>query len=155
MIREATFKDLPKLLEFEQGVIEAERPFDPTIRPSPVLYYDLEELLTSKDAKVVVEEEDNKIIACGYAKVKMARPYLDHQKYAYLGFMFTHPDHRGKGVNGKILDALKAWSFENGLTEIRLSVYEDNLPAVHAYEKYGFKKHLVEMRLPRNTDENQ
>lgn len=28
MIREATILDLPTLLEFEQGVIEAERPMD-------------------------------------------------------------------------------------------------------------------------------
>ena len=31
-IRVATIKDLPLLLEFEQGVITAERPFDPTLK---------------------------------------------------------------------------------------------------------------------------
>lgn len=152
MIRIATSKDLPVLLDFEQGVIRAERPFDPTIKADPVLYYDLNELLSSNKALVVVAEEKGKVIACGYAKYKKARPYLDHSDYAYLGFMFTHPEYRGKGINAKILDVLKNWSTEQGLTEIRLSVYEENLPAMRAYEKYGFKKHLVEMRLPRAKD---
>jgi len=155
MIRAATIEDLDVLLQFEQGVILAERPFDPTIQQDPVHYYDLKELLYSAESLVVVAEESNRIIACGYAKIKRARPYLDHRDYSYLGFMFTHPDFRGKGINGQILDVLKSWSHERGITEIRLSVYEHNETAIKAYEKYGFHKHLIEMRLPRAKDENQ
>ena len=155
MIREATVADLPRLLEFEQGVIAAERPFDPTIDLNPIRYYDLEELLSSNQSLVVVAEEEGQLIACGYAKIKKARAFLDHEYFAYLGFMYTHVAHRGKGINAQILDALKTWSNEKGLTEIRLSVYEENIPALRAYEKYGFQKHLIEMRLPRDADENQ
>jgi ribosomal protein S18 acetylase RimI-like enzyme len=35
----------------------------------------------------------------------------------------------------------------NGVTEFRLQVYSDNLPAVIAYEKIGFSKLLIEMRM--------
>jgi len=102
MIREATVKDLPILLEFEQGVIRAERPFDPTIRPDPVLYYDVKELLSNDEALVLVAELNNRIVSCGYARIKEARPYLDHEVYAYLGFMFTDATNRGKGINGQM-----------------------------------------------------
>ena len=34
--RSATLDDLELLLKFEQGVIEVERPFDPTIRKGPI-----------------------------------------------------------------------------------------------------------------------
>lgn len=155
MIREATTEDLSRLLDFEQGVIAAERPFDPTIAPNPVRYYNLEELLMSNESLVVVAEEAGNIMACGYAKIKKANSFLAHEYFAYLGFMFTVSDYRGKGINAQILDALKTWSIERGLTEIRLSVYEENLPAIRAYEKYGFKKHLIEMRLPHDSDVNQ
>lgn len=40
-VRIATLKDLPTLLAFEQGVIEAERPFDPTIKAGNINYYDI------------------------------------------------------------------------------------------------------------------
>lgn len=146
-LRNATPNDLKVLLRFEQGVIEAERPFDPTIRNEKVHYYDLGYLMTSDDAQVVVAETHGQIIASGYALKKPARHYLDHEFYAYLGFMYTHPDFRGKGVNAMIVASLKEWASTRGLTEIRLTVYEDNLSAIKAYEKIGFKKHIIEMRI--------
>jgi ribosomal protein S18 acetylase RimI-like enzyme len=49
-----------------------------------------------------------------------------------------------------LFDAMKEWAMEKGLTEIRLQVYDKNIPAVKAYEKYGFSKNLVEMRMSLN-----
>ncbi len=146
-VRQATLQDLNTLLEFEQGVIEAERPFDATLKNGKIKYYELNELITSEDAEIVVVENNKQIIASGYALKKKAKQYLAHEFYSYLGFMYTDPDFRGKGVNALIVMALKEWSLKNGLTEIRLSVYQDNEPAIRAYEKIGFKKHMVEMRI--------
>ncbi|QCW99143.1 GNAT family N-acetyltransferase [Aggregatimonas sangjinii] len=148
LVRKATLKDLEVLLEYEQGVIEAERPYDPTLAENPILYYDLPELISSSDAEVVVGVAASRVIGCGYALIKKAKHYLDHEEYAYLGFMYTHPDFRGNGVNSKILDVLKSWATEKEVSEIRLTVYDENASAIRAYEKYGFKKHIIEMRLP-------
>ncbi len=146
-IREARPEDLKTLLDFEQEVIKAERPFDPTIRQPPVNYYDLKALLLDKEVGVYVAEYEGKLVSSGYGMVRKARHYLDHENYAYLGFMYTLPEFRGKGINQMILDALKAWAKKMGLIELRLTVYEDNLPAIRAYEKAGFRKHIVEMRM--------
>jgi RimJ/RimL family protein N-acetyltransferase len=146
-IREAEKDDLPVLLQFEQEVVNAERPMDPTIKNSDVNYYDLEALLSNTRAKVLVACEGEKIVASGYALEKPARPYLDHKTFAYLGFMYTDPAYRGKGINGNIVNGLQEWASSVGLTEIRLHVYSDNEPAIRAYEKVGFKKHMIEMRL--------
>ena len=43
-IRTATLDDLETLYRFEQGIILAERPFDPTLAKDPISYYDLKEL---------------------------------------------------------------------------------------------------------------
>ncbi len=146
-IRDATINDLPVLLNFEQEIIKAERPFNCTLREDSINYYDLKEMVNDENAKVIVAETDGKIIASGYALPKKASDFFKHEYYAYLGFMFTDPNFRGMGVNAKIIEALKSWSYENGLQEIRLTVYEDNIPAIKAYEKVGFKKLLIEMRL--------
>ena len=146
-VRKATLADLDVLLGFEQEIIKAERPFDPTIDNDPVHYYDLAKMIADENAQVVVAEVDGRIVASGYAIPKRARHYLDHEYYAYLGFMYTHPEHRGMGVNALIVEELKSWSEEKGLTEIRLTVYDENIPALKAYEKVGFKKHIIEMRL--------
>ena len=154
IIRNATLEDLPVLLEFEQGIILAERPFDPTLDKDPISYYDLKAMVLDENTCVIVAEADGMLVGSGYAISKKARHYLDHENYAYLGFMFTHPEYRGMGVNALIVDELVRWSKEQGFIEIRLTVYEDNVPAIKAYEKVGFKKHLVEMRIPRPS-ENQ
>ncbi len=146
-VRKATLADLDVLLGFEQEIIKAERPFDPTIDNDPVHYYDLAKMIADENAQVVVAEVDGRIVASGYAIPKRARHYLDHEYYAYLGFMYTHPEHRGMGVNALIVEELKIWSEKKGLMEIRLTVYDDNIPAIKAYEKVGFKKHIIEMRL--------
>ncbi len=147
LTRTARLEDLNTLLEFEQGVITAERPYDPTLADDPITYYDLKQLMVSNDAEVVVVEYESEVIASGYALKKRARHYLGHKFYSYLGFMFTHPDFRGKGINAMVVEALKDWSEKKGLTEIRLTVYDENEAAIRAYEKIGFKKHIIEMRI--------
>ncbi|MEM9001522.1 MAG: GNAT family N-acetyltransferase [Bacteroidota bacterium] len=147
VIRDAKPEDIPVLKGFEQELIKAERPFDSTIAKDPISYYDLADYVKRNDVKVVVAEIDKVIVGSGYALKKKARHYLDHSFYGYLGFMYTLPEHRGKGINQKLVAVLKHWCNSNGLSEVRLTVYEDNLAAIRAYEKAGFKKHIVEMRI--------
>ncbi len=146
-LRPASLADIPVLLQFEQGVVEAERPFDPTLKPSPIHYYDLEELIRGDDSVVMVAECNGQLVGSGYARIEVSKPYLQHGRHAYLGFMYVDPAYRGRGINQKILEALKSWSLAKGITEMRLEVYQGNTAAIRAYEKAGFQQLLVEMRL--------
>ena len=40
-IRPAANTDLPKLAEFLQTLVDAERPFDPTLKEGEIFYYDI------------------------------------------------------------------------------------------------------------------
>jgi len=146
-IRKASLKDLDTLLRFEQGVIAAERPFDPTLKPGPIRYYDMEEMITAPHIELVVAVLNHQLIGSGYARIETVKPYLRHPRHAYLGFMYVEPVHRGKGVNKKIIEALKHWAVTQNITELRLDVYYHNESAIRAYEKVGFIRHMVEMRL--------
>ena len=146
-IRKASLSDLETLLSFEQGVISAERPFDSTLKNDPILYYDIEEMILSPGVEIIVAESDSEIIGSGYARIVNSQPFLKHQRHAYLGFMYVVPDHRGKGVVRKIIDALEQWSISQNITEMRLEVYDNNLAAIKAYEKAGFTRHILEMRM--------
>lgn len=146
-IREAIESDLATLMQFEQALIQAERPFDPTIRTGHLHYYDLKEFIANKETMVAVAEVEGQIVSSGFVITKTARSYLDHKQYAYLGFMYTLPEYRGKGINGKIVEELTKWAQSKKLKEVRLTVYQDNGPAIAAYEKVGFKKHIIEMRM--------
>lgn len=151
-IRKASFNDIETLRRFEQGVINAERPFDPTLKKGDIFYYDIEGMIEASHFELLIAELNDEIIGSGYARIEKAKPYLQHNEKAYLGFMYVEPNHRGKGVNKKILDALKQWSLSQNITEMRLDVYQDNSAAIKAYEKAGFVKHMVEMRMGLKND---
>jgi RimJ/RimL family protein N-acetyltransferase len=150
IVRKATLKDVPILLEFEQGLIKAERPMDPTIKEGKISYYDVSEFIKNDDSELYVVELNHEIVASGYAKIKPDRHYLKHEKQGYLGFMFVPVEHRGKSYNKLIMDALIQWCKDRNIHEIRLDVYDVNHSAIKAYEKSGFKKHLITMRLNLN-----
>jgi ribosomal protein S18 acetylase RimI-like enzyme len=145
--RTAMLADLDILLEFEQEIIQTERPFDPTLKDGHINYYDIAAMIQAPHIEVVVAEMNSEIIGSGYARIDDSKVYLKHTKHAYLGFMYVKPEYRGKGVNKKVIAALQRWATARGITEFKLDVYNDNLPAVKAYEKIGFKKHLTEMRM--------
>ena len=147
VVRRASLADVKTLRLFEQGVIATERPFDSTLKNGLIHYYDLEAMIAADHIEILVAELHNQLIGSGYARIEEAKPYLQHKKHAYLGFMYVIPEYRGKGVNQKIIEALKQWAIQQNITELRLDVYNDNLPAIKAYEKTGFKRHMIEMRM--------
>ena len=147
IVRLAKTDDLPVLLEFEQGLIEAERPMDPTIKDGQISYYSIADFMKSEDSDVYVVELNGELVASGYARIKDDRHYLKHDHIGYLGFMFVPEEHRGNGYNKLIMEALLKWCKTRQIHEIRLDVYDVNAPAIRAYEKVGFSKHMINMRM--------
>lgn len=146
-IREATENDLTVLIEFEQEIIKAERAFDNSLKDGETHYYNFQDLIASPKAKLLVAEIDNEVVGSGYAVIKEAALFLKHGEYAYLGLMYVKPAHRGKGINQQILQILKEWITGKKIKEIRLVVYDENTSAKNAYQKAGFKAHVLEMRM--------
>ena len=146
-IRKATISDLQTLLEFEQGIIFAEKPLDETLRQGQISYYNLKEMISEIETEVAIAIIDNEIVGSGYAKIIQAKDYYDFQEYTYLGFMYTKPEYRGQGINKEIIEYLKEWCLSKNIIEIRLDVYDTNISAIKSYEKSGFKKDMVNMRV--------
>lgn len=149
LLRPATAADLPELLKFEQGIIKTERAFDPTLKEGEIHYYDLAQMIQSDDAHVLVVETNGKLVASGFAQILDAKPFNKFDRYSSFRFMYVAEGHRQKGLNKMILDGLIAWSDARNIKEIKLNVYDENLPALNAYLKAGFKKTMVEMHLLR------
>ena len=146
-IRRATIDDVVELRSFEQEVIRAERPFAQDLADGPIHYYDIEHLISNDDCLLLVVESIDGLVGSGYARIEVNKPHLKGDFFAYLGFMFVTEEYRGKGVNGRVLEALKEWSKSKGVRFLKLDVYQDNAAAVKAYTKAGFTANLVEMVL--------
>ena len=69
-LRNADLKDLETLLEFEQGVIEAERPLDPFLAQGELFYYNIPELISSQQIHFIVAISNKKLVASGYLRLE-------------------------------------------------------------------------------------
>ena len=146
-IRKATTEDLSILYEFEQGVLQAERPMDKTLKISKTYYYDIPNLISELNVELVIAEINGVIAGCGYARIKQARDCFQFDQFSYLGFMFTKEEYRGNGVNKMIMNYLYDWSLSRGIYEVRLEVYPSNNDAIKAYEKVGMQATMHTMRI--------
>ncbi len=146
-VRLAEETDLAVLLEFEQGIVAAERPFDPSLKSGTIHYYDLLALIRSTTAAVFVAVVDNEMVGSGSVKILAGEPYQNFDSYAYLGFMYVKPALRARGINKLILEEIINWCKSNGIKELRLDVYDENTVAKNAYLKAGFTASLLKMRM--------
>ena len=146
-LRLAQTDDLPILLEFEQGVIAEERPYNDSIKTTDVNYYDLRDLLADPNTSLQLVEHDGRVVGCGYAQLRPSESAFVHDRHAYLGFMYVEPGVRGQGINKMIIESLISWSNDRGVYDFYLQVYVGNQAAIRAYEKVGFTVELIEMKL--------
>lgn len=151
IFRTAILDDLPVLLDFEQAIIDAERPFCPPMQQDTFHYYDLSQKIKAPDVEVLVVEVDGQLVASGYIEIRDARHYHDHDKVGYLGFMYVVPEWRGKGLNQQLMDKLIVWGQEHGVEDFMLTVFSSNKAAIRAYEKSGFQPLLTEMVLNKSS----
>jgi ribosomal protein S18 acetylase RimI-like enzyme len=62
---------------------------------------------------------------------------IEHDQVHVVG-VWVHPDHRGSGLLGRLVDQVEAWAREHGADRLRLLVHPDNARARAAYAKIGF-----------------
>ena len=146
-IRQATLNDLEILLQFEQLLIDYERNLTSHIKDGRINYYDIESFIKKPDATVIVAETNGEIIGSGYALISSNKTYKTPDKYVYLGFMYVKEEHRGKGVNKRIMNELIEWGKKSGYHIFKLDVYSNNSSAINAYQKAGFKGEELNMIL--------
>ncbi len=82
---------------------------------------------------------------CGYAVVKdetapvaCGLAVLEHELVGFFD-IYTHAEHRQRGIARQLVQALMDWGAEGGATTAYLQVVADNTPAISLYEGLGFK----------------
>jgi ribosomal protein S18 acetylase RimI-like enzyme len=146
-IRSANLNDLETLLAFEQGVVAAEKPLDPFLGTGKLTYYDIPELITDENTHFIVAISNEELVGSGYIKIENSNSYHKNSKHGYIGFIFVKPSFRGKKISSLVLESLKNWAKEKDLKELRLDVYSNNSNAIKSYDRFGFTKSLVNMRI--------
>ncbi|QTE21593.1 GNAT family N-acetyltransferase [Polaribacter cellanae] len=146
-IRTAKLTDLEALREFEQGLIEAERPLDPFLGKGKLHYYNIPKMIAANNIHLIVAVSNTELVASGYVRVENSKQYHKNPTHGYVGFIYVKPLFRGKKISNFILESLKSWAKNKGLNELRLDVYHNNSSAIKSYEHFGFKKSMIHMRI--------
>ena len=86
---------------------------------------------------VWVAELEGEIIGHTFVAVvpKVPRPVETPDAIGYLTNVYTRPDHRGRGVGGKLLTATTEWAREHG---IELLIVWPSEESVSLYRRHGF-----------------
>jgi GNAT superfamily N-acetyltransferase len=133
--RRGTPSDLEKLVSF--AIAEAEEA-EKTARPQELIREGVRVGLTDDSVALywVLEKEDSEII--GNLSVVKEWSNWNAGYYWWIQSMFLLPGYRGKGLMGKLLEAVKEVARQEGAVDLRLYVHIGNERAIKAYRKSGF-----------------
>ncbi len=150
MIRKATAADLAQIEDaydehFAFETAHPERAFTVFRKGVYPTQRDAEKALA--DGGLTVFEEDGRILASvitsgqqppEYAHVSWQRA-LDASQVRVIHLLMVRPSVSGRGIGTALLAHLEAQARAEGLAAIRLDTGSQNLPAVHLYEKNGYR----------------
>jgi ribosomal protein S18 acetylase RimI-like enzyme len=107
--------------------------------------------LEEPDVAVLVAEKNGAVIGYAYAGVE-ASDYMSLRGPAgVLHDVLVDPEHRGRGVGRRLLDAALAFLRSRGAPRVVLSTAARNAPAQRLFERAGFRQTMIEMT--RELDE--
>ena len=92
------------------------------------------------NSEIFVARIDNKVV--GYVLVTSKEGKSNgyrYRKQLLIDAMGVDEEYRNRGIGRELLNYLKKFAKDNGYTDLRLTVNEENENAIHLYEAVGFK----------------
>ena len=158
-IRDAREDDLESVIDLWEQLADHhellsdqfERSPDSKKKWSKYLYERFSEIST----KLVVAEEEGKIVAFMLCLLEPNYPIFKERKIGVISDVYVREERRRKGLAKKMLDVAVAWFKKNKVRTVRLNVAADNLEARAAWRMIGFEPLMIDKRLdldryPRN-----
>lgn len=88
---------------------------------------------------------DDKGEQVGDIGVTQVRPHIKYRHRAVMGIS-VRKEYWGCGLGSFLMQVAVEQAAANGFEQLELGVFEDNVRAIHLYEKFGFEKYGVNPR---------
>ena len=144
-IRKTIINDFNGVINLYKQLFEAEKVFDENI----VKTYKIDEKeekkikkrIRSRKVIFLVAEIDDKIV--GLIDGYIIESIYFKEKIAYLDHLCVDEKYRNNGIGSKLIEKFSDVSKSKGAKYIKLNAFENNIPAVNLYNKYGFEEYSI------------
>ena len=100
-----------------------------------------------KNIKILVAEDDKKIIGFFIAFIIKDIGYLSPEKIGEIGMVFVDKRYRRSRIGEKGIKEISKWFRNNKVKHIEVNVDRRNKVGFNAWKKYGFKEYIKRMKL--------
>lgn len=144
-IRRAGEKDIPRLIELLQQVLDIHAKIRPDIFISGTTKYTDDELLQmiKDDTNPIYVAVDEKDLCLGYAFCQLReQPFSNNMvpfTSLFIDDLCVDQNLRGQHIGESLFEFVKAEAKRLGCYEVTLNVWAGNTSAEHFYEKMGMK----------------
>ena len=144
-IRRAGEKDIPRLIELLQQVLDIHAKIRPDIFISGTTKYTDDELLQMilDDTNPIYVAVDEKNLCMGYAFCQLKeQPFSNNMvpfTSLFIDDLCVDQNLRGQHIGESLFEFVKAEAKRLGCYEVTLNVWAGNTSAEHFYEKMGMK----------------
>jgi ribosomal protein S18 acetylase RimI-like enzyme len=91
----------------------------------------------SKETPIWWVEGAREVVACLW--LGNATDQIQGDRHAYIFLLYVAPTHRRQGIGSALMAKAEDWAKKRGDRQIGLQVFQHNQPALHLYERLGYK----------------
>ena len=151
MIRKATDKDIPQVLELLHQVNMVHYEIRPDLFKPHTTKYSAEELTTlfRDESKPVFLFDNGGVLGYAFCQVSEVKDHLllQDNKMLYIDDICVDEKARGKHVGKALFDHVKEYAQSIGCHHITLNVWEGNEPALRFYRNMGMQVQKTTMEI--------
>jgi len=142
IVRVATSQDIARIIELgkELGKVHKELGDDEFWAPSGHIF---EEHLTKADSRILVAENNKRVISYCLASILSQPPEFGSKLYGSIKELLVTDTHRGQGIGEKMVREIEQWFRSEGIYRIEVGVAAPNKIAASFWQKMGYNPGLV------------
>lgn len=150
-IRRATTFEVDAVVDLWHELIRGHRKFESRIFLSNnskreykkyVMYH-----IINPDSVLVVAKSEEDVLGYCLAFKYRNLPVFQPREIGYISDMSVRGTHKGKGIGSLLLEYVRNWFKDEGISLIQLQCYQTNEKGKEFWERHGFKTIFMRMQL--------